>query len=53
MENLRYFRKKDVPQEAVEAEVEFVARIGNEGKGGWNEVFNKANRVYGHIRMTL
>lgn len=45
VDNLVHFRKSHVPREVVENEIEVIAATGNEGKGGWGEVFNKQNRV--------
>ncbi|KAH8884099.1 general substrate transporter [Thozetella sp. PMI_491] len=43
--SLRYFRKGNVPTEAIEAEIDLIAELGNEGKGTWKEVFSKENRL--------
>ena len=44
--SLRSLRKKNVSDEMIREEVSFLGHVhGNEGKGGWKEVFTGTNRV--------
>ncbi|KAJ6437393.1 MFS transporter, SP family, sugar:H+ symporter [Purpureocillium lavendulum] len=43
--SLRRLRKKDVPEEVIQDEVNLLGHVqGNEGKGSWKEVFAGTNR---------